>query len=344
MDDVSDHYAGQITVEGLTKRFGPVTAVQDLSFAVQPGSVTGFLGPNGAGKTTTMRMLLGLVTPTAGTALIGGLPFHRLGRPARVVGAVLEAQGFHPRRTGLDHLLVYAAAVGSPDARAAELMQLVGLGSAARQRVGGYSLGMKQRLALATALIGDPQILVLDEPANGLDPEGISWLRTFLQSFARTGRTVLISSHLLAEIEQTVDQVVIISAGRTVYQGRLDQLRDGQQGRVLVRPSDPDALVAALRAHGITRLEPAPDGRVAVLGVDARLVGDIALAAGVAVYGMYEEKPDLERLFFQLTSGAPGAGPGPVGYPPPLPAGWVRSPGDPQGRQRPPADVEGGAS
>ena len=351
MHDGSGHYAGQITVEGLTKRFGPVTAVQDLSFAVQPGSVTGFLGPNGAGKTTTMRMLLGLVTPTAGTALIGGLPFHRLGRPARIVGAVLEAQGFHPRRTGLDHLLVYAAAVGAPDARAAELMQLVGIGSAARQRVGGYSLGMKQRLALATALVGDPQVLVLDEPANGLDPEGISWLRTFLQSFARSGRTVLISSHLLAEIEQTVDQVVIISAGRTVYQGRLDQLRDAQQGRVLVQPSDPNALVTALRAQGLTRLEPAPDGRIAVLGVDARLVGDIALAAGVAVYGMYEEKPDLERLFFQLTAGA--AGVGPPGFaqpafppaPPPLPPPvWARSPGDPQGLQRPPADVEGGPS
>jgi len=376
-DGNGGHYAGQITVEGLTKQFGPVTAVQDLTFAVQPGSVTGFLGPNGAGKTTTMRMLLGLVTPTAGTALIGGQPFHRLGRPARIVGAVLEAQGFHPRRTGLDHLLVYAAAVGAPDTRAAELLQLVGLGAAARQRVGGYSLGMKQRLALATALIGDPQVLVLDEPANGLDPEGISWLRTFLQSFARAGRTVLISSHLLAEIEQTVDQVVIISAGRTVYQGRLDHLRDAQQGRVLVQPSDANALVTALRAQGITRLEPAPDGGIAVLGVDARLVGDIALAAGVAVYGMYEEKPDLERLFFQLTTGASGAGlaqpgygqpgfaqPGfaqpafpPAGFPPPVPAfpppgppppqpppGWARSPGDPHGLQRPPADVEGGGS
>jgi len=218
--------SGLIAVQNLTKQFGPVTAVQNLSFTVSPGSVTGFLGPNGAGKTTTLRMLLGLVKPTGGTATINGRPFHQLGQPGRVVGAVLEAQGFHPARTARNHLRVYAAAIGVPDAQADQVMGLVGLGSAADRKVGGFSLGMKQRLALATALLGDPQVLVLDEPANGLDPEGIAWLRTFLQSYARMGRTVLISSHLLAEVAQTVDSVLILSRGRLVAERRIDELRD----------------------------------------------------------------------------------------------------------------------
>jgi ABC-2 type transport system ATP-binding protein len=261
-------------------------------------------------------MLLGLVRPTSGTALINGQPFGRLGRPAGVVGAVLEAQGFHPRRTARNHMHVYAAAAGVPDGRADQLLELVGLGSAAGLKVGGYSLGMRQRLALATALIGDPQILLLDEPANGLDPEGITWLRTFLQGFARTGRTVLMSSHLLAEVGQTVDQVVIIASGRTVYQGRLDDLRDSQQGRVIVRPSDPAALLAALRGKGIGPVGPTPDGQLVVIGAGTKDVADIALAAGVSIYGIHEDKPDLERLFFQLTG---GQSVGPVGYPPPVP-------------------------
>ncbi|MFE2750769.1 ATP-binding cassette domain-containing protein [Actinosynnema sp. NPDC059335] len=295
--------SGRIVVQNLTKQFGPVAAVQNLSFTVEPGSVTGFLGPNGAGKTTTLRMLLGLVTPTAGTGLINGRPFDQLGNPARVVGAVLEAQGFHPKRTARNHLLVYAAAIGVPDSRADQVLQLVGLGAAGDRKAGGFSLGMKQRLALATALLGDPQILVLDEPANGLDPEGIAWLRTFLQSYARSGRTVLISSHLLAEVEQTVDQVVIISRGQTMYYGPLDHLREQQQGRVLVQPSDTGALVAALTEGGITAIEQLPDGRLAIAGVEAKQVADTALRAGVSIYGIQEEKADLERLFFQLTNG-----------------------------------------
>jgi ABC-2 type transport system ATP-binding protein len=196
---------GRIEVSGLTKHFGPVRAVHNLSFAVEPGSVTGFLGPNGAGKTTTLRMLLGLVRPNAGTALINGVPFERLGNPGRVVGAVLEATSFHPTRKAGDHLRVYAHAMGVPQQRVDQLLGLVGLQLAADRKAGGYSLGMKQRLALATALLGDPQVLVLDEPANGLDPEGIAWLRNFLRNFAYSGRTVLISSHILAEVEQTVD-------------------------------------------------------------------------------------------------------------------------------------------
>jgi ABC-2 type transport system ATP-binding protein len=328
--------SGRIVVQGLTKQFGQVTAVQNLSFTVEPGSVTGFLGPNGAGKTTTLRMLLGLVKPTAGTATINGLAFTHLGNPARVVGAVLEAQGFHPSRSARNHLRVYATAMGVPDDRAEQVLQLVGLGAAAHRKAGGFSMGMKQRLALATALLGDPQVLVLDEPANGLDPEGIAWLRTFLQSFARSGRTVLVSSHLLAEIEQTVDQVVIISRGQTMYYGQLADLRKQQRTRVLVRPADPHALVKALHEAGITEVESTPDGQLAVGGTDSRRIADIALGAGVAIYGMQEEQLDLEQLFFRLTSGQfTAAQHDPYAQPPG--GGWGPPPGGapPQGYQPP---------
>ncbi|MGI5504837.1 ABC transporter ATP-binding protein [Lentzea sp. CA-135723] len=314
--------SGLIAVQNLTKHFGPVAAVQNLSFTVSPGSVTGFLGPNGAGKTTTLRMLLGLVKPSSGTATINGRQFHQLGQPGRVVGAVLEAQGFHPRRTARNHLRVYTAAIGVPDAQADQVLNLVGLGTAADRAVGGFSLGMKQRLAVATALLGDPQVLVLDEPANGLDPEGIAWLRNFLQSFARMGRTVLISSHLLAEVEQTVDQVVIVSRGQTVYYGPLDHLRQQQQRRVFVQPSDVAALAAALQADGVTAIEQLPDGRLAVSGVDSKHVADSALRAGVSIYGIQEEQVDLEQLFFRLTSGQyAGHVPAPSPY---QQGGWAR--------------------
>ncbi|RZS32794.1 ABC-2 type transport system ATP-binding protein [Herbihabitans rhizosphaerae] len=295
--------SGRIVVQNLTKHFGQVGAVQNLSFHVEPGSVTGFLGPNGAGKTTTLRMLLGLVTPTAGWATINGQPFNHLGNPGRVVGAVLEAQGFHPTRSARNHLRVYAAAMGIPDQRCDEVLHLVGLGEAAHRKAGGFSLGMKQRLALATALLGDPQVLVLDEPANGLDPEGIAWLRTFLRSFAGGGRTVLISSHLLAEVEQTIDQVVIISRGQTMYYGMLDDLRKSQQSRVIAQPSDPNKLVGALQEAGLSGATPTQDGKIAIPGVTVQQVGDVAAKAGVALYGVQEERADLEELFFRLTSG-----------------------------------------
>jgi ABC-2 type transport system ATP-binding protein len=326
--------SGRITVQQLTKQFGPVTAVQNLSFTVEPGSVTGFLGPNGAGKTTTLRMVLGLVAPTGGTATVNGQPFTGLGNPARVVGAVLEAQGFHPKRTARNHLRVYAAAIGVPDSRADQVLQLVGLGAAGGRNAGAFSLGMKQRLALATALLGDPQILVLDEPANGLDPEGIAWLRTFLKSFAASGRTVLISSHALAEVEQTVDQVVIISRGQTMYNGPLEHLRRSQQARVLVQPSDPTALVTALRDDEIYNIETMPDGRLAVGGVDPKRVADVAMKAGVSVYGIEEERVNLEQLYFALTQGQYTAGT-PFGGPPPGQGGWGGPPtgGQPQGYQ-----------
>ncbi|WP_028850081.1 ATP-binding cassette domain-containing protein [Thermocrispum municipale] len=293
--------SGRIVVQHLSKNFGAVQAVSNLSFTVEPGSVTGFIGPNGAGKTTTLRMILGLVRPTQGTATINGLPHDKLGNPATVVGSVLENEGFHPKRTARNHLRVYAAAIGVPDTRVDEVLSLVGLTDAANRKAGGFSLGMRQRLALAAALLGDPQVLVLDEPANGLDPEGIAWLRQFLRNLAREGRTVLVSSHLLAELEQTIDQVVIVSRGQTVYYGKLDDLRKQQQSRILVQAADGQALVTALKEQGVTRVETIEDGRLAVYDSTVQQVGDIAAKAGVALYGVQEETADLEQLFFQLT-------------------------------------------
>jgi ABC-2 type transport system ATP-binding protein len=298
-----DDRSGRVTVHGLTKRFGPVAAVDGLTFTVEPGAVTGFLGPNGSGKTTTLRMILGLVTPTAGEARINGLPFAQLSHPARVVGAVLEAQGFHPARTARKHLRACAAAIGAPDEAVDVGLAAVGLTGDADRAVGGYSLGMRQRLAIAVAMLGDPQVLVLDEPGNGLDPEGIAWLRAFLRAFAAQGRSVLVSSHLLAEIEQTADHLVVISQGRSVFQGGLGQLRGSRRPRVLVRCAAPVPLAEALARAGVVEIDTLPDGRLAVADADPVRVGDIALAAGVAVYGMVEEKIDLEQLFFQLTTG-----------------------------------------
>jgi ABC-2 type transport system ATP-binding protein len=213
-----------VSVRGLSKRFGAVHAVRDLTFDVPPGQVTGFLGPNGAGKTTTLRMLLGLVTPSAGDALIDGRRYVELDRPRHTVGAVLEATGFHPGRRGRDHLGILAQASGAPPGRVEEVLERVGLSGAARRRVGGYSLGMRQRLGLAGALLCDPPVLVLDEPGNGLDPAGLAWLRDLTRELAAEGRTVLVSSHILAEVRQTADQVVILHDGRLRYAGALRDL------------------------------------------------------------------------------------------------------------------------
>ncbi len=220
-----------VTVRSLTKRFGDIVAVDDLSFSLGRGTVTGFLGPNGAGKTTTLRLLLGLAEPSAGEALVFGRRYHDLDRPARRVGAVLESSDFHPGRSGRDHLRSLALAAEIEPGRVEEALNLVELGPAAARRVRTYSLGMRQRLGLATALLGDPELLVLDEPANGLDPAGVHWLRGFLRRFAAQGRTVLVSSHMLAEAAQTVDEVVIIDRGRLVATGRIDELTE--DGRTL---------------------------------------------------------------------------------------------------------------
>jgi ABC-2 type transport system ATP-binding protein len=214
----------ELEVRGLTKAFGPVTAVREVSFRAPAGQVTGLLGPNGSGKTTTLRATLGLVRPTAGTVLIGGLPYRSLPRPRRIVGAMLEATGFHPGRRARDHLRVLAAAADVPDQRVDEVLDQVGLAEAAGRRVRGFSLGMKQRLGLAAALLGDPQVLLLDEPANGLDPAGIAWLRGLLRGLADEGRTILVASHVLGEVAQTADRVVIVSAGRLRFAGPLDEL------------------------------------------------------------------------------------------------------------------------
>src|SRR6202042_1414162 len=238
-----------VVAESLTKRFGSVLAVDDLSFTLEPGTVTGFLGPNGAGKTTTLRMILGLAAPTSGHSLVLGKPYAALEHPALRIGAVLEATDFHPGRSGRDHLRMLGRAVDVPDSRVDEVLSLVELTDAAHRRVKGYSLGMRQRLGLAAALLGDPELLILDEPANGLYPEGVRWLRDFLRRIASEGRTVLVSSHVLAEVAQTVDQVLIISRGRLVIESSLAELTARAGGAVRVRSADPERLPAAAHPH-----------------------------------------------------------------------------------------------
>jgi len=290
-----------VLAESLTKRFGRVVAVDDLSFVLERGTITGFLGPNGAGKTTTLRMLLGLATPSGGRALVFDRAYAELERPALRIGAVLEATDFHPGRSGRDHLRMLGRAVGVPDSRADEVLALVELTDASRRRVKGYSLGMRQRLGLAAALLGDPELLVLDEPANGLDPEGVRWLRDFLRTFASGGRTVLVSSHVLAEVAQTVDQVLIISRGKLVVESSLEHLTARVSGEVRVRSADPARLEAALRAEQLVT-GPGAAGALLVQGATSERVGDIAFKAGVAVHELVTEGSSLEDVFLELTS------------------------------------------
>ena len=290
--------APAIVAEGLTKRYGAVTAVDDLSFEVRAGAVTGFLGPNGAGKTTTLRMVLGLARPTAGSATIFGQPFAALPDPARSVGANLEVCGMHPGRSGRDHLRALAALAGLPMPRVEEVLDLVEMREAADRRAGGYSTGMRQRLGLAATLLGDPEVLVLDEPANGLDPQGIRWLRDFLRAMAAEGRTVLVSSHVLAEVAQTVDDVVVIHRGRLVQSGPIASLLTGEGVRV--RSPRATELGAALARDGA---EVRTDGAVLhVLGRTTDEVGDLAFAIGVPVHELALEAASLEEIFFRLTS------------------------------------------
>jgi ABC-2 type transport system ATP-binding protein len=293
---------GRIVVSQLTKHYGRVRAVDDLSFDVEPGRVTGFLGPNGAGKTTTLRMVLDLVTPTAGTATIGGRRYADLAEPARTVGAILEASAAHRGRTGRNHLRFICAAAGLPYRRADEVLEVVGLTPAANRKFKGYSLGMRQRLGIAQALLGDPLVLILDEPANGLDPEGITWMRNLLRGLAKQGRTVLVSSHLLAEMQLLADDVLIIANGRLVRHGTVDEIIGSVAagGRVRVRAPDADRLADAVRQAGGTVTDGA-DGTLLVTDVDAPAVGTIALASGVALHELVTERPDLEAVFLELT-------------------------------------------
>jgi ABC-2 type transport system ATP-binding protein len=295
---------GQIVVSGLTKLYPKVRAVDGLSFAVAPGRVTGFLGPNGSGKTTTLRMILNLVTPTAGSATIGGVRYADLAEPLATVGAVLEASSAHKGRTGRNHIRVLCAAAGYPARRADEVLDMVGLGSAARRKFRGYSMGMRQRLGIATAMIGDPQVLILDEPANGLDPEGIRWMREFLKALASQGRTVFVSSHLLSEMELLADDVIIIAAGKLIAQGKVDQIVDGvaQTGIVRVRTPHVDALTNELTRAGAV-VHANGNGALEVTGVDAPAVGRAALAAQAELHELVTDRPDLEQVFLELTHG-----------------------------------------
>jgi ABC-2 type transport system ATP-binding protein len=291
--------AAAISVRGVTKRFGDVVAVNDLSFDVHPGLVTGFLGPNGAGKSTTLRAILGLVAPTAGTATVLGKPYEDLDEPARAVGAVLETQSFNPLRSGRNHLRVLAAASGIPDARVDEVLEQVGLAAAARRHAGTYSLGMRQRLALGAALLGDPRVLILDEPTNGLDPQGIRWLRDLLRALAADGRAILVSSHVLTEVAQIADEVVVIANGRLVRHGPLAELTDASHG-VRVVTSEAPRLAARLRERGLRVVTDGSD-EIHTFETDVAQVGMIAFELGVPVLGLESEHGNLEDVFLELT-------------------------------------------
>jgi ABC-2 type transport system ATP-binding protein len=297
--------AAAIVAEGLTKRYGAVKAVDDLSFEIRRGVVTGFLGPNGAGKTTTLRMVLGLARPSAGRATVLGQPFTEILDPARSVGANLEICGMHPGRSGRNHLRSLATFAALPSSRVEEVLGLVEMGEAADRRVGGYSTGMRQRLGLAATLLGDPEVLILDEPANGLDPQGIRWLRDFLRAAATEGRTVLVSSHVLSEVEQTVDDVLVIHRGRLVKSGPIADLTTGEGVRV--RSPRAAELAAALERDGA---EVRAEGEALLIrGRSAAEVGDLAFSSGVPLHELAVEAASLEEVFIELTSDPEQGGP-----------------------------------
>jgi len=288
-----------IEVVNLTKRFRKTVAVENLSFKVREGAVTAFLGPNGAGKTTTLRIILGLVRATQGQATVMGKRYRDLPDPSRKVGAVLEASSFHPGRTGRNHLRTVADAAGFSTARVEETLALVQMSNDAGRRVGGYSLGMKQRLSLAAALLGDPKVLILDEPANGLDPQGMRWLRELLRSLADEGRTILISSHVLAEVEQVADEVVIIHRGRFVEQASTAELFARAGGGIRVRSPQADRLKELLGEAGLS-VKSAHGDLLVVDGTTER-VGELAAAHGVVLHELAAEKSTLEEAFLELT-------------------------------------------
>jgi ABC-2 type transport system ATP-binding protein len=290
-----------IEVDQLSKRFGPVTAVDGLSFAVQPGRVTGFLGPNGAGKSTTMRLILGLDHPNTGTAMIDGKPYRDLVEPLRVVGALLEAKTVHPGRSARNHLLVLAQTQGLPRKRVEEVLELVGLRGVADKRAGGFSLGMGQRLGLAAALLGDPEVLVLDEPVNGLDPEGIVWVRNLLKYLAGQGRTVFVSSHLMSEMALTAQHLIVIGRGRLVADCATNEfVARSSQRSVLVKSPDAARLTQLLTADG--GLVTADDGQVlTVAGVPAPRIGELAARAGLVLHELTPQLASLEEAFMELT-------------------------------------------
>ncbi len=300
----------RLLIRGLTRRYGRICAVDNLSFDVPAGRITGFLGPNGAGKTTTLRMSLGLLRPTSGEALIDGRRYADLPQPRRVVGAALEVAGYYPERSGRDHLRIIAQPTGVSQARLEDVLAQVELTQDADRGVGGYSLGMRQRLALAAALLAEPEILLLDEPANGLDPRGVAWLRGLLRALAAEGRTVLISSHMLSEVASTVDQVVIVSAGRLRFSGSLRELAGGA---VTVRAAEAPRLHAILLEHGYS-VDVADGTTLAVSGAPAEEIGRLAGEAGIALSALSDSGSSLEAAFLRLTgtdeTAAPAVEPG----------------------------------
>ena len=292
-----------ISVRGLTKQYGRVRAVDDLTFDVEPGKVTGFLGPNGAGKSTTMRMVLGLDRPTTGSATVGGRPYADLGAPLREVGALLDAGAVHPGRTGRAHLRIAARSNGIPARRVDEVVGQAGLDKAAGRRVKGYSLGMRQRLGIAGALLGDPPVLVFDEPVNGLDLDGVRWIRGLLRGFAEEGRAVLVSSHLMSEMQLVADRLVVIGRGRLIADADIDEVLRGLGGRrVRVRSPRCEHLLAALADRAVVE-RVAPE-ELEVVGLDAATVGDAAHAAGVPVHHLAEAEQSLEQAYLALTEGS----------------------------------------
>ncbi|WP_420365021.1 ABC transporter ATP-binding protein [Curtobacterium sp. L3-7] len=297
-----------IEVDHLTKRYGPKLAVDDVSFVVRPGSVTGFLGPNGAGKSTTMRMIMGLDRPTAGHAIVNGRPYQAFRDPVRQVGALLEAKAVHPGRSAYNHLLSLAATHGIPKSRVHEVIDMTGLDSVARKRVGGFSLGMGQRLGIAAALLGDPKTLILDEPVNGLDPDGVLWVRQLARRMAADGRTVFLSSHLMSEMAQTADRVVVLGRGKVLADAPIAEFvagagnaggAAGGGSRVVVRTPSPDQLFAAIGPNaGVTARD---DGSFLVVGPDAPTVGAIAAGAGVVLHELTPQGASLEEAYMALT-------------------------------------------
>jgi ABC-2 type transport system ATP-binding protein len=293
-----------IQASALTKRFGSSVAVDGLTFSVPLGSVTGFLGPNGAGKTTTMRMVLGLARPTGGSARVLGRPYAELDRPLSAVGAALETTGFHPGRTARSHLRVLCVEGGVPVDRVEPVLERTGMSSFATVKVGEYSLGMRQRLAFAAALLGEPRVLVLDEPANGLDPAGVAWLRGFLRRFADDGGAVLVSSHLLAEVAEVADRVVVIDRGKLLAEDSVEALVHAGGESVIVRSADPAGLIAAVREAGGT-VQEVGDGAMSVRGLAVERVGELAAAGGIVLHELRRETATLEQAFLALTTPEP---------------------------------------
>ena len=289
-----------ITAENLRKRYGSRTAVDGISFQLQPGRVTGFLGPNGSGKSTTMRMAMGLDRPSAGSITIAGKPLAAHDAPLRTAGAVLDAGATHPGRTGRQHLAVLAATHRISRRRVNEVIELTGLGAVAGKRIKGYSLGMNQRLGIAAALLGDPKVLIFDEPVNGLDPEGVRWVRHLSRELAAEGRTVFVSSHLMSEMAQTADHVIVLGRGRIIADAPIHQVLDSEEQRVLVRTEHAAELAAALAASGVT-IEQADAATLQITGLASSAIGRRALEAGVALQELTPQRSSLEDQYMKLT-------------------------------------------